>query len=129
MRLLDAVEFWDALTITCRTSTHRDERNPLRVRGRLMISAGLEYAAQAMGVHVGLVNGGLRSQQQIGFVGSVRDVIFAVNRLDDLAGDLTVDATRLLEGEGRYIYRFTVAHAGCALIEGRASIFIQAASS
>jgi predicted hotdog family 3-hydroxylacyl-ACP dehydratase len=94
-----------------------------------MITAGLEYAAQAMGVHVGLLNGGLRSGKQIGFVGSVRDVTFAINRLDDLPHDLTVTATRLLEGDSSYIYRFSVTHDGSALVEGRASIFIRAASS
>ena len=31
--------------------------NPLRCKGRLTASAGLEYAAQAMGAHVGLVDG------------------------------------------------------------------------
>ena len=94
-----------------------------------MITAGLEYAAQAMGVHVGLLNGGLRSGKQIGFVGSVRDVTFSINRLDDLRQDLTVTATRLLEEDSSYIYRFSVTHDGSALIEGRASIFIRAASS
>jgi predicted hotdog family 3-hydroxylacyl-ACP dehydratase len=123
MCLLDAVDSWDDRTITCRTSSHRDHRNPLRAGGRLMITAGLEYAAQAMGVHVGLLNGGLR------FVGSVRDVTFTINRLDDLTQDLTVTATRLLEGDSSYIYRFSVTHDGIALIEGRASIFIRAASS
>ena len=37
-------------------------------------------------------------------------------------------ATRLLEGDSSYIYRFSVTHDGSALIEGRASIFIRAAS-
>src|SRR5687768_14374521 len=128
MCLLDAVESWDEKTISCRASTHREERNPLRVRGRLMVSAGLEYAAQAIGTHVGLVNGGRRSENQIGFVGSVRDVIFSVDRLDDLAHDLIVEAVRLLDGEGSYMYRFLVAHDGCTLINGRVAIFIKDAS-
>jgi predicted hotdog family 3-hydroxylacyl-ACP dehydratase len=128
MCLLDAVDSWDETTIRCRASTHRDEQNPLRVRGRLTVSAGLEYAAQAMGAHVGLVNGGYRSENHIGFVGSVRDVVFSIDRLDDLAQDITVEAIRLLEGEGSYMYRFVVAHDGCALIEGRAAIFVKDAS-
>jgi predicted hotdog family 3-hydroxylacyl-ACP dehydratase len=128
MCLLDSVETWDDTTISCRTSTHRDQRNPLRARGRLTVSAGLEYAAQAMGAHVGLVDGSRRSENQIGYVGGVRDVTFSVNRLDDLAGDLTVEATRMVEGENSYMYRFTVSHSGLAIIEGRASIFVKAAS-
>ena len=90
-----------------------------------MITAGLEYAAQAMGIHIGLMNGGLGSRKQIGFVGGVRDVTFSINRLDDLAQDLTVAATCLLEGDSSYIYCFSVTHAGSALIGGRASIFIR----
>jgi predicted hotdog family 3-hydroxylacyl-ACP dehydratase len=129
MCLLDSVETWDDTTISCRTSTHRDQRNPLRARGRLTVSAGLEYAAQAMGAHVGLVDGSRRSENQIGYVGGVRDVTFSVTRLDDLAGDLTVDATRMVEGESSYMYRFTVSHSGLAIIEGRASIFVKAPSS
>jgi len=128
MCLLDSVETWDDTTISCRTSTHRDQRNPLRARGRLTVSAGLEYAAQAMGAHVGLLDRDRRTEIQIGYVGSVRDVTFSVNRLDDLAGDLTVDATRMVEGENSYMYRFTVSHSGLAIIEGRASIFVKAAS-
>jgi predicted hotdog family 3-hydroxylacyl-ACP dehydratase len=128
MCLLDSVETWDDTTISCRTSTHRDQRNPLRARGRLTVSAGLEYAAQAMGAHVGLVDGSRRSENQIGYVGGIRDVTFSVTRLDDLTGDLAVDATRMVEGENSYMYRFTVSHSGLAIIEGRASIFVKAAS-
>lgn len=128
MCLLDSVETWDDTTISCRTSTHRDQRNPLRARGRLTVSAGLEYAAQAMGAHVGLLDRDRRTENQIGYIGGVRDVTFSVNRLDDLAGDLTVDATRMVEGENSYMYRFTVSHSGLAIIEGRASIFVKAAS-
>lgn len=128
MCLLDSVETWDDTTISCRTSTHRDQRNPLRARGRLTVSAGLEYAAQAMGAHVGLLDRDRRTENQIGYIGSVRDVTFSVNRLDDLAGDLTVHATRMVEGENSYMYRFTVSHSGLAIIEGRASIFVKAPS-
>jgi predicted hotdog family 3-hydroxylacyl-ACP dehydratase len=127
MRLLDLVEIWDEQNIRCRTSTHRHQQNPLRSRGRLTVSAGLEYAAQAMGAHVGLLYHGHRTQAPIGYVGSVRDVTFSVSRLDDLEDDLTIDASRMVEGADSYMYRFTVSHRGSAVIEGRASIFIQPA--
>lgn len=126
MCLLDVVDAWDQTTISCHTSTHRDHRNPLRSRGRLTVSAGLEYAAQAMGAHVGLLDRDGRFRNKIGYIGSVRDVVFFVNRLDDLPGDLLVDATRIVEGDDSYMYRFTVSHGGLAIIEGRASIFVKA---
>src|SRR5215470_12512619 len=117
MCLLESVETWDDLTISCRTSTHRDRHNPLRFHGRLTAPAGLEYAAQAMGAHVGLVNRTSRNRDRIGLVGAVRDVTFAIDRLDDL------------EGDDSYMYHFRVMHEARAIIEGRASIFVKAVSS
>lgn len=125
MRLLDAVEAWDESTIRCRTATHRDPDHPLRYRGRLSVSVGLEYAAQAMGVHAGLCDRDRETAGRIGYVGSVRDVTFGAERLDDTASDLIVEATRLVEGDQSYMYRFTVALGERMVIEGRASIFIK----
>lgn len=125
MCLLESVEVWDALSISCRTATHRDLGHPLRFKGRLTASAGLEYAAQAMGAHVGLVKGGGQPEYRIGLVGGVRDVIFMTDRLDDLDGWLIVNARRLIEGEQGYLYHFTILHETSKLIEGRASIFVK----
>ena len=127
MCLLESVEGWDDLTISCRTATHLDTRNPLRFRGRLTAAAGLEYAAQAMGAHVGLVNGGRQPEHRIGLVGGVRDVVFTIDRLDDQDGWLIVNARRLVEGEQGYLYHFTISNRTSTLIEGRASIFVKAA--
>ncbi|MFO0707146.1 MAG: hypothetical protein U0412_09855 [Nitrospira sp.] len=124
MRLLDTVEAWNDTTIRCRAVTHRDPRNPLRARGRLAVSAGLEYAAQAMGIHIGLVEGG-HPASRIGYVGGVRDVTFSVERLDDEPDDLVIDATRLAEGDQSYMYQFRVALGDRPVIEGRASLFLK----
>jgi len=126
MRLLDTVEDWDETTIRCRTATHRDPNHPLRYRERLSVSVGLEYAAQAMGVHTGLLERDRQTAGRIGYVGSVRDVTFGADRLDGTDSDLTVEATRLAEGDQSYMYRFTVRLDGRAIIEGRASIFLKA---
>jgi len=56
MRLLDSVQRWDASSITCRASSHKHCENPLRFDGCLPAVTGLEYAAQAMGIHTGLLN-------------------------------------------------------------------------
>ena len=126
MCLLESVEDWDDLSISCLTATHRDPHNPLRFKGCLTAAAGLEYAAQAMGAHVGLVDGNRRTECRIGLVGAVRDVVFTAARLDDLDGCLIVNAKRLVEGEQGYMYHFTLTHGACKLIEGRASIFVKA---
>ena len=65
---------------------------------------------------------------RIGYVGSVRDVTFAIDRLDDTAVDLIIEATRLAEGDQSYMYRFTLLLDNRTILEGRASIFIKAVS-
>lgn len=128
MRLIDGVESWDEMTIRCRTQSHRDPSNPLRNRGRLDVVAGLEYAAQTMGVHVGLLAGGPSQGPSIGFVGGVRDVVFGRECLDDCLGDLTIDAERLFADDRSVLYRFTIVCEGRMVMSGRASIFLEQGS-
>lgn len=124
MRLLERVESWDESTIRCLAVSHRDPANPLRRDARLDVVAGLEYAAQAMGVHVGLLNGRSPEGESIGYVGGVRDVTFHIDRLDDRSGDLTVDAARLFADHRSFMYRFALSCDGQEVLTGRASIFL-----
>lgn len=125
MRLLDVVESWDDTTIRCRTRSHHDPSNPLRQGARLEMVAGLEYAAQAMGVHVGLLNRDRPTDGLIGYVGGVRDVVCASDRLDELAGELTIEASRLFAGGDSFMYQFVITSGGRDLLAGRASIFLK----
>lgn len=124
MRLLDRVESWDDATISCRTESHRDPANPLRRGAKLDVVAGLEYAAQAIGVHVGLLDGRPSAGGSIGYVGGLRDVTFGIDRLDDCPGELTIDATRLFADHRSFMYRFAVSCRDHEVLSGRASIFL-----
>jgi len=126
MRLIDYVESWDSMTIRCHTRTHRALGNPLRHGARLEGVAGLEYAAQAMGIHVGLLNRSGSTDGLIGYIGSLRDVVLSIDRLDECAGDLTIDAMRLVEGDRSFMYRFSISSGGQEVMTGRASIFVKA---
>jgi predicted hotdog family 3-hydroxylacyl-ACP dehydratase len=125
MCLLDSVESWDEKTIHCRATSHRSPGNPLRHGTGLSAMAGLEYAAQAMGVHVGLLNPERSTNRLIGYVGAVRDVTIGRERLDDLPGHLTIKADRLLEGEYSFMYQFRLSAEGVEIMAGRASIFLK----
>lgn len=127
MRLIDCVESWDAATIRCRTQSHHDAANPLRHGKRLDAVVGLEYAAQSMGVHVGLLNQARSREGFIGYVGSVRDVILVVERLDECPADLTIEASRLFEGDESFLYQFSISSGGRDVMSGRASIFLKQA--
>lgn len=128
MRLLDRAASWDESSIRCHTKTHQDPANPLRRGACLDAVAGIEYAAQAMGVHMGLLNGGMSSDGLIGYVGGVRDVVFGIDRLDDCPDELTIDATRLFMGDDSFLYRFAISSGGREVMSGRASIFLKRAT-
>jgi predicted hotdog family 3-hydroxylacyl-ACP dehydratase len=125
MRLIDRVESWDDATIQCCTRSHHDLANPLRHGIRLEAVTGLEYAAQAMGVHVGLLNRTQSIGGLIGYVGGLRDVVVSVDRLDECPAELTIDATRLFEGDNSFMYQFSISSGGRNVMTGRASIFLK----
>ena len=86
---------------------------------------GLEYAAQAMGIHVGLLNPDPLTVGSIGYVGGVRELVVAVERLDTLTDDLLIEATRLLEGADSVMYWFKLTAGDQLVMQGRASLFLR----
>ena len=129
MRLIDRVESWDDTTIRCHARSHHDSANPLRHGTRLEAVTGLEYAAQAMGIHVGLLNRTRSTDELIGYVGGLRDVVLGVDRLDESPAELTIDAMRLFEGDNSFMYRFSISSGGRDVMTGRASIFLKPVQS
>ena len=125
MCLLDTVERWDETSILCTTASHRDATNPLRRDNRLEAICGLEYAAQAMAVHVGLLQQGKDRRLAVGYLGAVKKLILQAARLDDVKENLTVQASRLVGEVDCFIYAFRVSAERQELLEGRASIFLK----
>jgi len=125
MCLLDSVEQWDETSIICKTASHRDATNPLRRDDQLEAVCGLEYAAQAMAVHVGLLQQGKERRSALGYLGAVKNLTLRGGRLDDVTGDVTVQATRLVGETDSFIYAFRVSAGQHVLLDGRASIFLK----
>lgn len=123
MCLLDRVVRWDATSITCRASGHRDPSNPLARDGRLEAICGVEYAAQAMAVHGGLTSA---HRPTAGFLASLRDVSCAGKPLDQCGGDLEISATLLVSESQGAMYRFTVLGDGVVVLSGRAAVVLDA---
>jgi predicted hotdog family 3-hydroxylacyl-ACP dehydratase len=125
MCLLDHVVEWNEQRIVCEALSHTDPQNPLRDAGRLGAATGVEYAAQAMAVHGALLAQTDTAPTQ-GYLTSVRGLSLHVDRLDDVAGPLRVTAERL-SGDARLIlYQFSLHCGGRCLIEGRASVVLDA---
>ncbi len=129
MCLLNFVERWDATSIMCLTSTHRRHDNPLLHQGRLEILSGLEYSAQAMGIHVGLTRGTSSDHGAIGYLGGVRDLRLYSQSFHQVSQDLTIEASLVMGQHMSFIYTFTMKADEHPLLEGRASIFIQGTAS
>jgi predicted hotdog family 3-hydroxylacyl-ACP dehydratase len=146
MCLMDAVEEWTADRIRCVTRTHLTPHHPLRRQGQLAAVHLVEYAAQAMAIHgalrsrydrsvrlemgLGSIGSklGLDSPQssaeppQPGMLGVLRDIKLHVERIDTLAGPLTVTANRRLGRADGLVYDFAVEHDTQLVCEGRVVI-------
>lgn len=125
MCLLDEVLAWDGTQLHCRASSHRAAGHPLRAHGRLGAAAGIEYAAQAMAVH-GVLLAGNGQPLGVGYLASVRGVRLHVDRLDDVAEPLDVRVQRLSGDAGLILYAFDLRADGRLLLEGRASVVLDA---
>lgn len=123
MCLLDGVLSWDENRIRCVSRSHLDTGNPLRAGGLLPAVCGIEYAAQAMAVHGGLA-GKVRDRPLAGFLASVRGVTCSRDRLDDLDGNLFVEAVRVLGDEARVIYEFRLWVGEMEVLSGRAAVVL-----
>ncbi len=133
MVLLDEVIEWTDDGIVCRALSHQDRANPLYVSGHLSSVCAIEYAAQAMAVHGSLLarratgtQVDSRMRPRAGFLASVRNVAMEVERLDDIPGVLTIEATRESGDESRVLYGFTVKSGERMLVSGRAAVVLDA---
>ena len=127
MCVLNAVLKWDEKHIVCEALSHILPDNPLRTEGRLGAASGVEYAAQAMAVHGGLLARKDAPPTQ-GYLTSVRSLALHVAKLDDLPGPLRISAERL-SGDARLIlYQFHIHHGDRCVLEGRASVVLDAQS-
>ncbi len=122
MCLLDAIDEWSSEAITARASSHRHCANPLREDDGLPALAAIEYAAQAMAVHGGLLARAQGGHAQPGYLVSVRDVRFGAAYLDRIDADLEIRATRLAADAAGLLYSFSVSGAARSIATGRALV-------
>lgn len=124
MCLLEAVKHWSDIEIQCHAHSHVAVDNPLRNAHGLPISAGIEYAAQAMAVH-GALLAPIDQFPQVGYLTSVRNVEWWAPRLDDVGSILTIHATRLSGNEVSLLYNFSLFCSDRLLLRGRAGVMIK----
>jgi predicted hotdog family 3-hydroxylacyl-ACP dehydratase len=126
MCLLDACTHWDGEEITCTATSHRDPANPLSRAGVLPALCGIEYVAQAMGVHGGLLARRGGAKPEAGFLASLRGVKLAVARLDHIAGPLAIWSRRIADAGDSVQCEFAVRAGDRVLLSGRATLLMSA---
>ncbi len=123
MCLLDGVVSWSDHAVECVSRTHLDPAHPLRRGGALGVVHGIEYGAQAVAVHGGLLARAAGRRASPGYLVAIRDARFGpLQRLDTVLGPLRIAANRLGGGEGDILYRFEVARGAEVIVAGRATV-------
>jgi predicted hotdog family 3-hydroxylacyl-ACP dehydratase len=125
MCLLDEVARWDAATIRCIARGHRDAGNPLRAGAELPALCGIEYAAQAMAVH-GRLSSVPSETPRAGYLASVSDVVCSRPRLDQLEGELVIEAEKLAGDAARALYAFRILSKDHEVLSGKAAVVLAA---
>ncbi len=125
MCLLEGVQRWSDDEIVCTATSHRDSANPLRRNGVLLAVCGVEYAAQAMGVHGRLVSAN-HAKPAAGFLVSVRDLLLHAEHFDDVEATLMIHVRRLAANADTVMCEFDVSAADRRLVTGRATLLLEA---
>ncbi len=125
MCLLDEVLSWDRESVVCLSHSHRREDNPLRDNGQLAGIHAVEYGAQAMAVHGGLLARETGEPIRPGFLVSLRNVVLQVERLDLIESPLTVTARQLMADGGNLLYHFAVHAQGSPIAKGKLAVMVQ----
>ena len=122
MCLLDEVLSWDEEQIQCLTNSHLDPNNPLRNQDGLSAIALVEYGAQAMAVHGGLVASRNGEHLDEGYLAALRDIRLKDRQVDNIASALIVEAKKIMAAQGNMIYEFSVRANDTMLVSGRATV-------
>jgi predicted hotdog family 3-hydroxylacyl-ACP dehydratase len=122
MCLLERIVEWDDERIVCSTMSHCDPANPLRLGDRLAAVHLVEYGAQAMAVHGGLLAEREGGRAAPGMLVSIRDLQLEINRLDGHSAPLTIAATKLVADGSGWMYSFVATVGETSIGSGRVAV-------
>ena len=122
MCLLDNVLSWNESEIYCSAISHIDQSNPLQKHGRLASVHLLEYGAQAMAVHGGLLARESGEKPLPGYLAALRDVILQQDFVDQIKTPLTVHAEKIAASSDSFMYKFRVSSNETLLASARATV-------
>ena len=119
MLLIDRVHTWSTHQIECSTLSHLLSDNPLRLAGSLSAIHLIEYGAQCMAIHGGLLSG----KSSPGYLAAVRGAHFYIDTLDIVTGALHIVANAELKIENGAVYSFRITdNQDSLLLDARATV-------
>jgi predicted hotdog family 3-hydroxylacyl-ACP dehydratase len=125
MCLLEKIISWDAKQVICSTQSHQLKNNPLRSEGELNAIHAIEYGAQAVAVHGGLLAFERGEAIKPGYLAAVRQVKLHQSRLDSITSPLTVEAIQMLCNGGNLVYSFSISADNQAVADGRVTVMMR----
>jgi predicted hotdog family 3-hydroxylacyl-ACP dehydratase len=125
MCLIQELLEWDEEQIVCRTRSHLSPDNPLRTGQWLSAIHAVEYGAQAIGLHGGLLAKTTGVPRRSGLLVGLRQVNLYRERLDDTDAALVITAHRLLADPHNLLYAFALTLNQEPVAQGRAAIITQ----
>lgn len=124
MCLLDSVEDWSQDRIVCLATSHRRSGHPLRDNRGLRALCAIEYGAQAIAAHAGLLGRSAGSRPGIGYLAALRDVVISLESLDGIEAPLRIDAQVVLRQGNGHIYEIAVTAGARTIMTGRLSVMV-----
>ena len=125
MCLLEGVLSWNETEIQCVAISHTDHANPLRNGERLASVHLLEYGAQAMAVHGGILAREAGYQMRSGYLAALRDVILQQEFIDQIKTPLIIKAQSIASSADSFMYNFTISTNEKLLASARATVIAQ----
>ena len=122
MCLLEGVLDWTAGEIRCFAHSHTDPTNPLRSNARLASVHLLEYGAQTMAVHGGLLARESGTRVLPGYLAALRDVVLRQEFIDHITEPLMIHAQMIATLDDSFMYRFNIIAGGIELASARATV-------
>lgn len=122
MCLLDRVTAWDESKIVCESSSHLAHDNPLRTSTGLPCVSLIEYGAQSMAVHGGLIARQHGGRIDNGYLAVLRDVSFERMDVSNITNKIVIMAEKLMSQNGSMVYKFQVSADDQCILQGRATI-------
>lgn len=130
MCLIGHVQSWNEEQIICLADSHRAPGHPLLEDGRLSAIHAVEYGAQAMGIHRGLLAyQDPASHCPNGYIAAIRGLRLHRRYLHDLASPLTIKANHLGDQGGSFVYAIEVLAENTAVLEARITIMTQSGNA